>query len=216
LPIIGPHRTWQLTTGAGTLSTPAELYDLREKGERRGTTMIADAHNRRRPSANAGLSLKRKPPMRTVYSAAPSAILRAASERCSVRSRSLRTMHPQFWRWAPWCISARAKPRGEGLCFPWCQCWTTQIIDAAGDFLIQSREYADGLVLYRAALQRFPDVAVFHQGRGCCAGHMGELQEAVAASRYALELEPDNQQFVNDLAWSLIESGSLQEASTTL
>ena len=32
----------------------------------------------------------------------------------------------------------------------------TQIIDAAGDFLIQSREYADGLELYRAALQRFP------------------------------------------------------------
>jgi Flp pilus assembly protein TadD len=28
---------------------------------------------------------------------------------------------------------------------------------------------------------------------------MGELQEAVAASRHALELEPDNQQFVNDL-----------------
>jgi tetratricopeptide (TPR) repeat protein len=92
----------------------------------------------------------------------------------------------------------------------------TQIIDAAGDFLIQSREYADGLELYRAAVQRFPDVAVFHQGRGCCAGHMGELQEAVAASRHALELEPDNQQFVNDLGWSLIESGLLEEALATL
>jgi len=92
----------------------------------------------------------------------------------------------------------------------------TQIIDAAGDFLIQFREYADGLELYRAAVRRFPDVAVFHQGRGCCAGHMGELQEAVAASRHALELEPDNQQFVNDLGWSLIESGLLQEALATL
>jgi len=92
----------------------------------------------------------------------------------------------------------------------------TQIIDAAGDFLIQFREYADGLELYRAAVRRFPDVAVFHQGRGCCAGHMGELQEAVAASRHALELEPDNQQFVNDLGWSLIETGLLQEALATL
>jgi Flp pilus assembly protein TadD len=45
---------------------------------------------------------------------------------------------------------------------------------------------------------------------------MGELQEAVAASRHALELEPDNQKFMNDLPWSLIESGSLQEALTTL
>ena len=91
----------------------------------------------------------------------------------------------------------------------------SQIIDAAGDFLIQSREYADGFELYRAAVRRFPDVAVFHQGKGCGAAHMGELQEAVAASRHSLELEPDNQQFVNDLGWSLIESGFLQEALAT-
>jgi len=92
----------------------------------------------------------------------------------------------------------------------------TQIIDAAGDFLIQSRECADGLELYRAALQRFPGVAVFHQGRGCCAGHSGELEEAIAASRRALELEPDNQKFVNDLGWSLVQSGALQEARAVL
>jgi tetratricopeptide (TPR) repeat protein len=85
----------------------------------------------------------------------------------------------------------------------------SQIIDAAGDFLIQSRDYADGFELYRAAVRRFPDVAVFHQGKGCGAAHMGELQEAVAASRHALELEPDNQQFVNDLGWSL--SGSCRK-----
>jgi hypothetical protein len=30
------------------------------------------------------------------------------------------------------------------------------------------------LELYRAAARRFPEVAVMHQGRGCCAGHMGE------------------------------------------
>jgi len=90
------------------------------------------------------------------------------------------------------------------------------IIDKAGDFLIGVREYADGLELYRAAARRFPEVAVMHQGRGCCAGHMGELEEAVAASRRALELEPDNQKFVNDLGWSLAESGALQEARVVL
>jgi tetratricopeptide (TPR) repeat protein len=87
------------------------------------------------------------------------------------------------------------------------------IIDKAGDFLIGIREYADGLELYRAAARRFPEVAVMHQGRGCCAGHMGEREEAVSASRRALELEPDNQRFVNDLGWSLAQSGALQEAS---
>jgi Tfp pilus assembly protein PilF len=91
-----------------------------------------------------------------------------------------------------------------------------EIIDAAGDFLIKIGEYADGLQLYRAAAQRFPEVAVFHQGRGCCASHMGEFEEAIAASRRALDLEPNNQKFVNDLGWSLIESGALQEARAML
>jgi Flp pilus assembly protein TadD len=45
---------------------------------------------------------------------------------------------------------------------------------------------------------------------------MGEHEEAVAASRRALELEPDNQKFVNDLGWSLTESGELEKARGTL
>jgi tetratricopeptide (TPR) repeat protein len=51
-----------------------------------------------------------------------------------------------------------------------------EIIDAAGDFLIKIREYADGLQLYQTAARRFPETGVFHQGRGCCAGHMVSLQ----------------------------------------
>jgi Tfp pilus assembly protein PilF len=81
----------------------------------------------------------------------------------------------------------------------------TEIIDAAGDFLIQRGEYADGLELYRAAVQRFRDVGVFHQGRGCCAAHKGEFREAVAASRRALAIEPDNQKFVNVRAMDLAD-----------
>ena len=45
---------------------------------------------------------------------------------------------------------------------------------------------------------------------------MGEREEAVSASRRALELEPDNQRFVNDLGWSLAQSGALQEALVVL
>jgi len=92
----------------------------------------------------------------------------------------------------------------------------TRTIDAAGDFLIQSGEYTDGLELYRAAAGRFPDVGVFHQGMGCCASHLGHVEEAVAASRRALQLEPENQNYVNDLGWSLLQSGALQEAQAIL
>jgi Flp pilus assembly protein TadD len=91
-----------------------------------------------------------------------------------------------------------------------------EIIDKAGDYLIERRAYVDGLDLYRRAADRFPNVAVFHQGVGCCAGHLGRHDDAIAASRAALELEPDNQKFVNDLGWSLYQAGRLAEARRML
>ena len=91
-----------------------------------------------------------------------------------------------------------------------------EIIDEAGDFLIQERAYREGLVLYREAAARFPENPVFHQGFGCCAGHEGLMDEAIEASRQALELEPGNQKFVNDLGWSLFQKGLLEEARETL
>jgi tetratricopeptide (TPR) repeat protein len=91
-----------------------------------------------------------------------------------------------------------------------------EIIDEAGDFLIQSGHYADGLELYRAAVMRFPRHAVLHQGVGCCAGHEGQHNEAIAASETAVELDPENQKFVNDLGWSLFEASLLGEARQVL
>ncbi len=91
-----------------------------------------------------------------------------------------------------------------------------EVIDEAGTFLIQMEAYKDGLDLYRAAVERFPDVGVLHQGRGCCAGHEGLHAEAVEASRRALEIEPDNQKYVNDLGWCLLEAGRAAEAEALL
>ena len=91
-----------------------------------------------------------------------------------------------------------------------------EIVDEAGDFLIQSENYADGLELYRAAVIRFPEHSVLHQGAGCCAGHEGHHDEAIAASEAALELDPENQKYVNDLGWSLFEAGLLDKARQVL
>ncbi len=91
-----------------------------------------------------------------------------------------------------------------------------EIIDEAGSFLIQIKEYEDGLELFRTAVARFPSVPVFHQGIGCCAGHEGLHDEAIKASERALEIGPDNQEFVNDLGWSLFMAGRLQEAKKML
>lgn len=91
-----------------------------------------------------------------------------------------------------------------------------EMIDKAGDFLIQSGWYPDGLDLYRRATARFPRVAVFHQGIGCCSGHLHLRREAISASRAALALEPDNQRFIDDLGWTLYQAGNIEEARSML
>ena len=91
-----------------------------------------------------------------------------------------------------------------------------EIIDEAGSFLIQIRAYQDGLALYRAAVERFPAVAVFQQGVGCCAGHEGFHDEALTAADQALQLEPGNQKSVNDLGWTLLLAGLVEEAERML
>ena len=91
-----------------------------------------------------------------------------------------------------------------------------ELIDRAGDFLIDRRDYEDGLELYRAAVKKFPSVAALHQGLSCCASHQRFNDEALAAAERALQLEPDYQPFVNDLGWSLYKVGRLEEARTVL
>lgn len=91
-----------------------------------------------------------------------------------------------------------------------------EILDEAGGVLIGLRRYRDGLQFYQQATVRFPGVAALHQGVACCAGHQGRHELAVTASGRALELEPDNQEVVNDLGWSLFEAGRLDDALSVL
>jgi tetratricopeptide (TPR) repeat protein len=87
-----------------------------------------------------------------------------------------------------------------------------EIVDEAGTFLIQRHRYRDGLDLFRAAVLRFPRVAAIYSGLSCCAGHRGLHEEALAAAETALELDPGNQDYVNDVGWSLLQGGRLAEA----
>lgn len=91
-----------------------------------------------------------------------------------------------------------------------------EIIDKAGDFLIQEKRYAEGLELYQAAVKRFPDRAVLFQGLGCCAGNEELHDLAVEVSQRAVALEPDRQALTNDLGWSLFQAGRLEEAEEVL
>ncbi len=91
-----------------------------------------------------------------------------------------------------------------------------QIIDEAGTFLTRFGAYEDGMVLYRTAVKRYPDVAALFQGLGYCASNAGLHEEAISANQRALELQPENQKLVNDLGWTLLRAGRLQQARKTL
>ena len=87
-----------------------------------------------------------------------------------------------------------------------------EILDHAGDFLISRSDYRDGFELYQRAVARFPDAAALHQGLCLCAGYQGLHEVALAAAEAALALEPDNQELVNDMGWTLYERGEPDRA----
>ncbi|MBI4369592.1 MAG: tetratricopeptide repeat protein [Elusimicrobia bacterium] len=91
-----------------------------------------------------------------------------------------------------------------------------EIIEKAGDFLIQIKQFDHALELYRMAAKRFPRVVEFHDGVGHCADKQGFFKEAIAASRKALRLKPKNYHFVNNLGWCLYRAGRLREAQALL
>jgi tetratricopeptide (TPR) repeat protein len=87
-----------------------------------------------------------------------------------------------------------------------------EILDHAGDFLISRSDYRDGFEFYQRAVAHFPDAASLHQGLCLCAGHQGHHEVALAAAKAALALEPDNQEVVNDMGWTLYERGEPDRA----
>lgn len=91
-----------------------------------------------------------------------------------------------------------------------------EIIDKAGDFLIEKDDYANAEKLYTAAAGAYPEVALFHVGLGYCGSQTGRTEEAVAHHRRAVELEPDNYLHLNDLGYSLLEAGQYDEAEKVL
>jgi Flp pilus assembly protein TadD len=54
---------------------------------------------------------------------------------------------------------------------------------------------------------------MFHAGRGCCAGHLERHEESLDALRRAVDLEPGNQAYVNDLGWSKVLPGVSRKPS---
>ncbi len=90
------------------------------------------------------------------------------------------------------------------------------IIDKAGDFLIDQEDYENALALYSAAEKTFPHEVIFPIGAGFCLGKLGHYEKSVERHRVADALEPGNYKHLNDLGYSLLEAGKLDEAEEVL
>ena len=67
-----------------------------------------------------------------------------------------------------------------------------EIIDKAGDFLIDQDDHLNAGQLYAAAVRAYPQVALYRVGLGYCAAEGGRMEESVTHHRRAVELEPNN------------------------
>lgn len=91
-----------------------------------------------------------------------------------------------------------------------------EIIDKAGDFLIDQDDAANAERLYAAAVNMHPNVAIYHIGLAYCASEAGRFDDAVRHTRQAVELEPDNYLHLSDFGYSLTEAGQYDEAERVL
>ncbi len=91
-----------------------------------------------------------------------------------------------------------------------------EIVDKAGDFLIDQDDLASAERLYAAAAEVHPEVAIYHIGLAYCAGKDGRFDEAVKHTRRAVELEPDSYLHLSDLGYSLTQAGQYDEAEPIL
>ena len=92
----------------------------------------------------------------------------------------------------------------------------SDIIDKAGEFLIDNQDYENAIVLYLAACRKYSDNPRYRNGLSYCLAKSGRLHEAIEEARRAVDLDPDNHVYLTDLGWNLVETGYFIEAEAIL
>ena len=91
-----------------------------------------------------------------------------------------------------------------------------ELIDKAGNFLLDEEDYENALSLWLAAEAAYPTQAIHYVGSGYCYHKLGNSEESIRKERKAVELEPDNYLHLNDLGYGLLEAGQFEEAESLL
>ncbi len=91
-----------------------------------------------------------------------------------------------------------------------------EVVDKAGDFLLDQEDLPNALKLYVAAEKKFPGESRYPIGTGYCLEKDGKLEEGIKKYRRAVALSPDNYEHLNDLGYALTELGAFDEAEDLL
>jgi tetratricopeptide (TPR) repeat protein len=82
----------------------------------------------------------------------------------------------------------------------------TQVHEQFGWFFYLQRLTAESIAHYREATRLQPDQASAHRGLAMGLRRQGTIGEAIAEYQAAMRLEPDNAEFLNYMAWELVEA----------
>ena len=91
-----------------------------------------------------------------------------------------------------------------------------EIIDKAGQCLMDADDAASTCRLYEAALKARPDEQEFLIGMGWALCRAGRQSEALPWLERAVANDPDNCSVLNDYGWGLTELGRFDEAEKAL
>jgi tetratricopeptide (TPR) repeat protein len=87
-----------------------------------------------------------------------------------------------------------------------------EIIDKAGDFLTDNKDYNNALAIYISAEKAFPKTALYYVGSGYCLSKLKKYDLAIEKYQTALSIEPDNCKHLNDLGYTFFEAGNIENA----
>ena len=87
-----------------------------------------------------------------------------------------------------------------------------EVIDQAGDFLINYNDYQHALELYLVAERLDPEEPIY----GYCLGKLGRYRESVEKHRQVVARNPESYKHLNDLGYALLEAGEFEEAEQVL
>lgn len=77
-----------------------------------------------------------------------------------------------------------------------------EIIDKAGNFLLDREDFKNALELYLSAERAYPTQALHYNGSGYCFYKLGNIEESIRKEWRAVELEANNYFHLNDLGYA--------------